>query len=274
MTTRPTTTTSASTVAASVTGQRTAPSLDASATRAAHVAQADDGDAALFLAHGYLKLDADRGFCSKADVNISEPRARAFLNNGCEDMLNGWYLDSGATHHMIGRRELISYLDTSVRGSVQFGDASRVEIQGVDSIVFQAKNDEHRVLQGVYFILALRNSIMSLSQLDEGGSKVEINHGVLRIWDPRGRLLVKVNCGPSRLYVPHLDAAQPVCLTARKDNDDWLWREQFAHLNVEALHQLGQQSMARGLPVIKHAEQVCDTCVVTKQRWRPFPQQA
>ena len=189
-------------------------------------------------------------------------------------MLNGWYLDSGATHHMTGRRELFSDLDTSVRGSVRFGGASRVEIQGVGSIVFQAKNGEHRVLQGVYFIPALRNSIMSLGQLDEGGSKVEINHGVLRIWDPRGRLLVKVNCGPSRLYVPHLDAAQPVCLTARKDNDDWLWREQFAHLNVEALHQLGQQSMARGLPVIKHAEQVCDTCVVTKQRWRPFPQQA
>ena len=77
-------------------------------------------------------------------------------------MLNGWYLDSGATHHMTGRRELFSDLDTSVRGSVRFGDASRVEIQGVGSIVLQVKNGEHRVLQGVYFILALRNSIMSL----------------------------------------------------------------------------------------------------------------
>jgi hypothetical protein len=189
-------------------------------------------------------------------------------------MLNGWYLDSGATHHMTGRRELFSDLDTSVRGTVRFGDASRVEIQSVGSIVFHAKNGEHRVLQGVYFIPALRNSIMSLGQLDEGGSKVEINHGVLRIWDPRGRLLVKVNRGPSRLYVLHLDAAQPVCLAARKDDTDWLWHERFGHLNFEALHQLGQHSMAHGLPLIKHAEQVCDTCLVTKQRRRPFPQKA
>ena len=130
------------------------------------------------------------------------------------------------------------------------------------------------MLQGVDFIPALRNSIMSLSQLDEGGSKVEINHGVLRIWDPRGRLLVKVNRGPSRLYILHLDAAQPVCLAARKDDTDWLWHERFGHLNFEALHQLGQHSMARGLPLIKHAEQVCDTCLVTKQRRRPFPQKA
>ncbi|XP_066383834.1 uncharacterized protein [Miscanthus floridulus] len=77
-------------------------------------------------------------FCSKADasLDIDEPRARAFLNTGSEDKLDGWYLDSGATHHMTGRRELFSDLDTSVRGSVRFGDTSRVEIQGVGSIVF------------------------------------------------------------------------------------------------------------------------------------------
>jgi len=28
------------------------------------------------------------------------------------------------------------------------------------------------------------------------------------------------------------------------------------------------------MPVIKHAEQVCDTCVTTKLRRKPFPQQA
>jgi len=117
-----------------------------------------------------------RGSPAAVQTNIDEPQACAFLNTGFgEDKLDGWYLDSGATHHMTGRRELFSDLDTSVRGSVRFGDASRVEIQGVGSIVFQAKTGEHRVLHGVYFIPALRNSIMSLGQLDEGRSKVEID---------------------------------------------------------------------------------------------------
>jgi hypothetical protein len=30
--------------------------------------------------------------------------------------------------------------------------------------------------------------------------------------------------------------------------------------------------MVRGMPVIKHPEQVCDTYVTTKQRRCPFPQ--
>ena len=63
-----------------------------------------------------------------------------FLNTSSgEDKLDGWYLDSGATHHMTGHRELFSDLGTTVRGSVRFDDVLRVEIQGVCPIMFQGK---------------------------------------------------------------------------------------------------------------------------------------
>jgi hypothetical protein len=76
---------------------------------------------------------------------------------------------------------------------------------------------------------------------------------------------MKVNRGPSRLSVFYLEAAQPLCLAARKDDDDaWRRHERFGHLHFKALHQLGKQAMVRGMLVIKHAEQVCDTCVMTK----------
>jgi hypothetical protein len=75
------------------------------------------------------------------------------------------------------------------------------------------------VLHGIYYILALRNSIMSLGQLDEGGSKVEIDKGVLRIWDQCRRLIVKVRRGSNRLYALHLETARLLCLAARKDDE-------------------------------------------------------
>ena len=88
---------------------------------------------------------------------------------------------------MTGRREFFSELDSGVRGSVKFGDASVVEIKGIGSIVFTAKTGEHRLLTGVYYIPALRNFI-SLGQLDKNGSRVEIEHGVLCISDRHRRL--------------------------------------------------------------------------------------
>jgi transposase InsO family protein len=188
-----------------------------------------------------------------------------------EEMDSGWYLDSGATHHMTGRQELFADLNTGVRGTIRFGDASKVEIKGVGSIIFQAKTGEQRVLHGVYYIPALKNSILSLGQLDEGGSKVVINHGVLRIWDNHHRLLAKVHRGKNRLYILYLEAAQPICLAARKDVEAWQWHERFGHLNFDALRRLSKEEMARGMPVVNHVEQVCDTCVTTKQRRRSFP---
>jgi hypothetical protein len=166
--------------------------------------------------------------------------------------MDGWYLDSGATHHMTGLRELFTDLDTTSRGTVRFGDESKVEIAGVGSIIFEAKSGEHRVLHGVYYIPALRNSIMSLGQLDEGGSKVEIEHGVLRIWDQRKRLLVKVRRSPNHLYVLYINTAKPLCLAARKDDDAWRWHERYGHLHFDALRWLSKQGMARGLPTISH----------------------
>jgi hypothetical protein len=50
-------------------------------------------------------------------------------------------------------------------------------------VIFTAKSGEHRLLTGVYYISALRNSIISVGQLDENGSRVMVEHGVMRIWD-------------------------------------------------------------------------------------------
>ena len=130
------------------------------------------------------------------------------------------------------------------------------------------------MVHGVYFIPALRNSIMSLGQLDEGGSKVEIEHGVLTIWDRHRRLLVKVRCGANRLYVLHLNQAKPLCLAARKDDEAWRWHERYGHLHFDALRQLSRNDMVRGLLAITHVGQFCDTCVLAKHRRALFPAEA
>ena len=82
---------------------------------------------------------------------------------------------------MTGRREFFSDLDSDVKGSVKYGNASAIEIKGVGSVIFKAKTGKRRLLTGVYYILALKNSIISVGQLDENGSWVEIEDGVLCI---------------------------------------------------------------------------------------------
>jgi hypothetical protein len=77
-------------------------------------------------------------------LHLDELRAHVFLGNGSGgDKIDGWYLDTITTHHMAGRQEFFFDLDSGVRGSVKFGDASAVEIKGVSSVVFTAKTGKH-----------------------------------------------------------------------------------------------------------------------------------
>jgi len=116
-------------------------------------------------------------------IEIDERRARVVLNTAVEEEIDEWYLDGGATHHMIGCRELFTDLDGDMRSSMRFGDVSKVDIQGVSSVAFEGKNGEQWVLHGVFYIPALKNSIMSLGRLDKDGSEVRIKDGMPRIWD-------------------------------------------------------------------------------------------
>jgi hypothetical protein len=57
--------------------------------------------------------------------------------------------------------------------------------------VFVCKNGESRSFDGVYFIPHLTTNILSVSQLDEIGYKIDIDTGVMKIQEPGGVLLAK-----------------------------------------------------------------------------------
>jgi hypothetical protein len=194
---------------------------------------------------------------SLALLHIDEPRAQAFLDDSSnDDKLEGWYFHSGATHHMTGHVRHFTDLDHDVRGSIKFSNESAVEICDIGSVVFVGKTGEHKLLPGVYYTPALQNSIIRLGQLDEGGSRVEIDQGVLWIWDHHGRLLAKVNCGHNQLYMLYMEVARPLCLAAHQHDEAWRWHEWFGHLHFEALRKLGHRQIVCGMPLIDHVEQL------------------
>jgi hypothetical protein len=173
-----------------------------------------------------------------------------FLNQDCvfptEYDDEAWVLDTGATNHMTRNHAALTALDESVHGAVRFGDGSRVKICGIGAVTVTGRNKEHHVVTEVYYIPSLKCNIVSLEQLEEGGCRVEIENGVLQVFErqeaaqkQRGVLIRAER--RNRLYLLKVNLTTPVCLITKMDEDAWLWHPRYGHLNFRSLRDLGGQ---------------------------------
>jgi hypothetical protein len=96
----------------------------------------------------------------------------------------------------------------------------------------------------------------------------------MKIRDTERQLLAKVIRSPNHIYVLSAEIARPMCLVVRGSEEAWLWHMRYGYLNFPTLRKLGQEEMVRGLPVVEHVDQVCNSCLIGKQRRTPFPHQA
>jgi hypothetical protein len=149
-------------------------------------------------------------------------------------------------------------------------------IEGCGTVVFVCKNSESRSFDGVYFIPRLATNIVSVSQLDEIGYKININTGVMKIREPGGVLLLKVKREENRLYLLYLKFVQPTCLAVRgRDNKVvWRWHERFGYVNMAALRKLARKELVHDLLEIGQVGQLCETYQAGKQRHTSFPMKA
>ncbi|WVZ84642.1 LOW QUALITY PROTEIN: hypothetical protein U9M48_031649 [Paspalum notatum var. saurae] len=247
----------------------------------ANLAQEGEEEPALLLARMEGKTEEDEPVllmaqaCTAAvereEVFTAPPPARgaAGAKREVEVEAECWYLDTGASNHMIGSRAAFAELDSTVTGTVRFGDNSVVTIAGRGTVLFSCRDGGHRALTGVYFIPRLKSSIISLGQLDEHGCQVLIDNDVLRLRDRERKLLTMVRRSANRLYVLPLHIAKLVC--AKQEEQAWRWHARLGHISFDTLERMAKKEMVRGLPM---NTSLCDSCLVGKQRRQPFPKKA
>jgi hypothetical protein len=165
-----------------------------------------------------------------------------------------WVLDTGATNHMTGSRAAFADIDTSITGTVRFGNGSVIHIEGCGIVLFSLKSDEHHALDNVNYIPRLTAHIISVGQLDERGFKVQVEDGVMRVHDECRRLLAKVHRSQNRLYVLNTKLAWPVCLAARTGQDAWRWHARFGHTSFTTLRKMEKDQLVRRMPPLEQVE--------------------
>jgi transposase InsO family protein len=171
---------------------------------------------------------------------------------------------------MTGCIEKFAEIDTTIIGSVKFGDGSAVDIHGRGSVLLECSTGEHRLLTDVYYIPMLRRNIISLGQLDENGCQIVVEGGVMTIIDRTHKLLAKVGRSKNRLYTMHITPTLSECFLARSKEEARRWHARYGHVNFHALKDLSHK-MVHDLPMIAQEDHICDGCLIGKQHRNSFP---
>ena len=183
-----------------------------------------------------------------------------FLLHGSEGATSDlalWYLDTGATNHMTGRKELFTKLGDSVTGSVKFGDNSRIQIKGRGEIEVNQKDGSILCLGNLLFVPQLEANILSLGRLDEEGYRMIMGEGKLTIFNSNGNLFAEVYRSKGRLYLLKLSIVDQCLIASEDTTEDWLWHSRFGHLSFHTLKEMSSKRLVEGLPPINTPSKLC-----------------
>ncbi|RDX94009.1 hypothetical protein CR513_23663, partial [Mucuna pruriens] len=182
-----------------------------------------------------------------------------------------WYLDTGCSNHMCGKKELFSSLNETVKSTVKFGNNTNISILGKCRIAIKVKNGSQNFIYDVFYIPGLHHNLLSMRQLSEKGYNMQILDGYCTLIDKNGRFIAKVKMTPNRLFPLKVDHKELSCLSSFIPNNDWLWHMRFGHYHFSGLNYLSKKEYVSGLPIINIPEGVCETCEIAKKHRGSFP---
>nr|KYP53714.1 Copia protein [Cajanus cajan] len=185
-----------------------------------------------------------------------------------------WFLDSGCSNHMCGKREYFSDLDENFTDLVMLGNNSNIMVNRKANIRLKI-DGIISIISGVFYVPELKNNLLSLGQLQEKGLSILFQQGQCKIYHPDKGLIMKANMSANRMFIMHaisLPIASTCFKTAAEDVAH-LWHCRFGHLSFKGLQTLQQKEMVKGLPLLKSPSKLCKDCIVGKQhekseKWR------
>ncbi|XP_057417996.1 uncharacterized protein LOC130712175 [Lotus japonicus] len=134
-----------------------------------------------------------------------------------------WYLDTGCSNHMTGRRRWFSEFDATRKTVVRLADSSKMMTEGVGKIALEMEGGKPAFIENVLFVPGMECNLISVGQLIEKGFSVDIQRRTLKLFVPKGRFVLMSTMSKNRTFRTTIKTANAACLlTTSSTNEAWL----------------------------------------------------
>ncbi|KAJ9548445.1 hypothetical protein OSB04_020988 [Centaurea solstitialis] len=212
---------------------------------------------------------------TEQDIPTVQPKLKPFdiCTNPLQEVPTAshkWYLDSGCSKHMTGRKELLSNYREEYGGSVKFGNNELSPVVGHGDIVCK-----DITINNVAHVEGLNHNLFSIGKFCDKDLEVNFNKRRCAVRTEWGRELL-VGTRKTNLYtikLRHMLAKKSQCLiTQKSSHQSLLWHRRLSHLNYRYLDRLVKERLVSGIPMIKfEPDQLCSGCAQGKMKRASHP---
>jgi hypothetical protein len=195
------------------------------------------------------------------------------------DLSNCWILDSGANHHLSGRRDLFSeFRQVDNADSVEGVSSQPMKVEEIGKIPLLCETETGEVVQivleEVRYTPSANVNLASLSKFLNKGAVLHGEGKKMTLQMEGVNFLQAENKGTDLMIIKTVKPHTQV-FTSNQGEQCRLWHRRFCHAGKETLAQIAKDSLVEGLPVIveglrKASEGLCEDCVMGKQTRKPF----
>ncbi|KAJ9542826.1 hypothetical protein OSB04_029332 [Centaurea solstitialis] len=226
------------------------------------------------------------GYCANAFVNdYFVPNYHGFYNRGYHHTHNKkpnpkakqksppkgkqephghvWYMDSGCSKHMTGRKEHLANFKQKYGGNVRFGNKLSAPIMGYGDIL------HHKItINKVAYVEDLSDNLLNIGKFCDKGLEVNFRETRCCVRTFEGQELIE-GTRRSNLYTVNFQKQRPftkICLLSKASfNQNVLWHRRLSYLNYATINQLAKAGLVTGLPSLRFTkEQFCSACEMGK----------
>ncbi|GMI84331.1 hypothetical protein HRI_002102400 [Hibiscus trionum] len=189
--------------------------------------------------------------CSSVEANYAETQEEmllmAFVDTEKVKREDTWFLDSGCSNHMCGKKEYFLDFDENFVDTVKLGNNTSMAVTGKGNISLQEK-----------------------------GLAILFQNDRCKVYHPERGLIMDTKMSSNQMFrlhaVTHL--VMQTCFNATTEERTQMWHCRYGHLSYKGLKTLQEKSMVSGLPELKSPSKLCDDCMVGKQHRASFPKKS
>src|SRR3954464_8718276 len=154
-----------------------------------------------------------------------------------------WYLDSGCSRHMTGKRSMFQDLELKSAGEVKFGGNQKGKIIGSGTICM----GNFPSITIVLLVDGLAHKLLSISQLSDNGHDIIFNQKSYKAVSQKDGSILFTGKRKNNIYKIDLSdlEKQKVTRLMSVSEEQWVWHRRLGHASLRKISQINKLNLVR-----------------------------